>query len=145
MFCKKAVLKSLEKFTRRHICKSLFLNNMADLLPINLFYKSLLYRRFRVNFAIFSRHLFRRAPLGYCFYCISFCSLRRPQPLNGTLDLFFCLFPLNIFRANNVDHLHVAISGVPRQLVVTELIYCWYRKRSVKTVAGNQKQLPSSK
>ena len=32
------------------------------------------------------------------------------------------LFPLNIFRANNVDHLHVAISGVPRQLVVTELI-----------------------
>ena len=34
------------------------------------------------------------------------------------------LFPLNIFRANNVDHLHVAISGVPRQLVVTELIYC---------------------
>ena len=29
------------------------------------------------------------------------------------------------FRGNNVDHLRVAISGVPRQLIVTELIYCW--------------------
>ena len=34
---------------------------------------------------------------------------------NITLDLFF-LFPLNIFIVNNVDYLHVAISGVPRQL-----------------------------
>ena len=36
----------------------------------------------------------------------------------------FFLFPLNIFRANNVDHWLVAITGVPRELVVTELIYC---------------------
>ena len=35
------------------------------------------------------------------------------------------LFPLNIFRANNVDHLYVTVSGVPRQLVVTEFIHCW--------------------
>ena len=61
-------------FTGKHICKSLFLSNVADL------------------------------------KCYS-----RPV---------FFLFPLNIFRANNVHHLHVAISGVPRQLVVTELIYC---------------------
>ena len=27
-----------------------------------------------------------------------------------------------------MEHLHVAISRVPRQLVVTELIYCRYRK-----------------
>ena len=46
-----------------------------------------------------------------------------PQPQNVTLDVFF-FFPLNIFRANNVNHLHVAISGVPKQLIVTELIYC---------------------
>ena len=32
----------------------------------------------------------------------------------------FSLFPLNIFRANNMDHLHVAIPEVPIQLVVTQ-------------------------
>ena len=46
-----------------------------------------------------------------------------------------------------MDRLHVAISRVPRQLVVTELIYCRYRKgkKQGKNVAGNQKQLPSGK
>ena len=68
--------------------------------------------------------LFRRTTLGDCFYYISFCSLSQPQPQNVTLDLVFFI-SFKHFRANNVDHLHVAISGVPRQLVVTELIYCW--------------------
>ena len=46
-----------------------------------------------------------------------------------------------------MDRLHVAISGVFRQLVVTDLIYGWYSKgkKQGKNVAGNQKQLPSSK
>ena len=35
--------------------------------------------------------------------------------------LVFFWFPWNIFRADNMDRLHVAISGDPRQLVVTEL------------------------
>ena len=54
-----------------------------------------------------------------------FGSLSRSQPQNVTLDLVFFLFPLKIFRANNVDHFHVAIYGFPRQLVVTELVYWW--------------------
>ena len=36
-----------------------------------------------------SWHIFRRAPLGDCFYYISFCSLSQPQHQNVTLDLFF--------------------------------------------------------
>ena len=57
---------------------------------------------------------------------------------------FFCC-TLNFFRANSVDHLHVGIpSAIPRQQIVTELMYCWQIKRYVKNVAGNQKQLPSS-
>ena len=44
---------------------------------------------------------------------------------NVTIDLGFCWFPVNNFRDDNMNHMHVAISGVPEQLVVTELIYCW--------------------
>ena len=120
VFYKKAVLESFKKFTWKQIYNNLFLSSGRT---INLILKSLLYRPFPVNFSKYLRHFFCRAPLGECFDYISFCSLSQPQPKNVTLNLVF-LFPLNIFRANNVDDLHVAISGVPRQLIVTELIYC---------------------
>ena len=41
VFCKKGVLKSFAKFTEKHLCKSLFLNKVADQWPATLFKKEL--------------------------------------------------------------------------------------------------------
>ena len=97
---------------------------MAALIPINLFLKSLKYRRFPVNFAKYFTVLFSQSAPGrlLLLHILLFAeSISAPKIF---LSTWFYLFPLNIFRTNNVDHLHVAISGVSRQLVVTELIYC---------------------
>ena len=55
VFYKKPVLKSLAKFTGKHLCQSLFFNNVADLRSATLLKKRLWHRCFPVNFAIFLR------------------------------------------------------------------------------------------
>ena len=63
VFCKKGVLKSFAKFTEKHLCKSLFLNKVADQWPATLFKKELWNRCFPVDLAKFLRFFFFRTPL----------------------------------------------------------------------------------
>ena len=58
VFCKKSVLKTFAKLTRKHLCRSFFFNKVASLRPAILFKKRLQYSCFPVNFAKFSRTLF---------------------------------------------------------------------------------------
>ena len=112
------------KNSRETICKSLVLSNVTCLLLINLFLKSLLYKRFPVNFVKYFTAFFSQSTSGRLLILhILLFAESTSFPKYYSRHVF--LFPLNIFRANHVDCLHEAISGVPRQLVVTELIYCW--------------------
>ena len=51
VFCKKSVLRNFAKFTGKHLCQSLFFNNVTDLRPAALLKKRLWYRCFPVDFA----------------------------------------------------------------------------------------------
>ena len=99
------------------ICKSLFFSSVAGLLLIKKNLKSLLYRCFPVNFAKYFTALFSQSTSGWLLL------------LHILLFAESTLFPK--------CYVHEAISGVTRQLVVTELIYRWQRKRYVKYVAEN--------
>ena len=50
-FCKKGVLKNFEKFTGKHLCQSLFFNEVTSLRPVTLLKK----RCFPVNLVKFLR------------------------------------------------------------------------------------------
>ena len=124
MFYKKAVLKSFKKFTGKHTCKSLFLSSdnptsykfKIKTSPVQAF-SCEFFQIFHGTF--FAEYLCATASTTYPFVCWFSLSTKI------LLSTCFFLFPLNIFSANNVDHLNVAISGVLRQLIVAELIYCW--------------------
>ena len=55
MFCRKGVLRNFAKFTRKHLCQSLFLNKVVCLRPATLLKKRLWHKCFPVNFAKFLR------------------------------------------------------------------------------------------
>ena len=55
MFCKKDVLKNFLKFTGKHLCQSLFFNEVADLRPATLLKKRLWHSFFTLNFVKFLR------------------------------------------------------------------------------------------
>ena len=63
MFCKKGVLGNLAKFTRKHLCQSLFFNKVAGLKPATLLKKRHWHRCFPQNFAKFLRTPFFREHL----------------------------------------------------------------------------------
>ena len=78
---KKGVLRNFPKFTGKHLCRSLFLNNVACLGPATLLKKRLWYRCFPVNFAKFLRRPFLQNTPGRlllqmdCKFCNrEFCS-----------------------------------------------------------------------
>ena len=52
---KKGVLRNFAKFTGKHLCQTLFFNNIAGLRPAALLEKRLWHRCFAVNFAKFLR------------------------------------------------------------------------------------------
>ena len=52
---KKSVLRNVAKFTGRHLCQSLFFNQVAGLRPATLLKKRLWHRCFPVNFTKFLR------------------------------------------------------------------------------------------
>ena len=52
---KKGVLRNFTKFTGKHLCQSLFLNNVAGLRPATLLKKKLWHRCFHVDFVKFLR------------------------------------------------------------------------------------------
>ena len=59
---KKTIPKSFKKFTRKYVCRSLFLNKLAGLLPtISL---SLMYSNFSLNFAKNFTALFSQSTSG---------------------------------------------------------------------------------
>ena len=53
VFCKNGVLRNFAKFTRKHLCQSLFFNKIAGLRPATLLKKRPCHRFFLVNFAKF--------------------------------------------------------------------------------------------
>ena len=55
VFYKKGVLRNFAKFTRKHLCHSLFFNKVAGLRPATLLKKRLWHSCFPVNFAKFLR------------------------------------------------------------------------------------------
>ena len=55
VFCKKGVLQTFAKFTGKHLCQSLFFNNVEGLMPAKLLKRRLWHRCFPVNFAKFWR------------------------------------------------------------------------------------------
>ena len=58
VFGKKGVIKNFTKFTGKHLCESLFLNEVAALRPATLFKKKIWHRCFPVNFVKFFRTTF---------------------------------------------------------------------------------------
>ena len=58
VFCKKAVLRNFTKFTRKHLCQSLFFNKVAGLRPATLLKRRLWHRCFPLSFARFLRTSF---------------------------------------------------------------------------------------
>ena len=55
VFCKKGVLRNFAKFTGKHLCQSLFFNEVTSLSPAILLKKRFWHRRFPVNLAKFLR------------------------------------------------------------------------------------------
>ena len=66
---KKGILKNFTKFTGKHLCQSLFFNNVAGLRPATLFQRKLLHSCFPVNFAKFSRTFFLQNTSGQLILC----------------------------------------------------------------------------
>ena len=58
VFYRKAVLWNLAKFTGKHLCKNLFFNKVAALMPSTVLEKRLWHRCFPVNFAQFFKNIF---------------------------------------------------------------------------------------
>ena len=69
MLFKEGVPKKFAKFTRNHLCQSLFFNKVAGLRSVTLFKKRLWQRRFPVNFAKFLRTPFTLNTSGG-FFCM---------------------------------------------------------------------------
>ena len=65
---KKNVLRNIAKFTRKHLCQSLFFHKVAGLIPANLLKKRLWHRCFPENFAEFLRIPFLQNTSEYFLY-----------------------------------------------------------------------------
>ena len=55
VFCKKGVLRNFAKFTGKHLCQILFVNEVAGLRPASLLKERLWHRCFPVDFVRFLR------------------------------------------------------------------------------------------
>ena len=71
---KKGVPKNFAKFIEKHLCQSLFFNQVAGFRSATLLKKRLYHRCFPVNFAKFFRTPFYRTPLGdyFCKHLVYF-------------------------------------------------------------------------
>ena len=89
MFCKKAVLKNFANFIEKHLCQSLFFNNVASLTPAILLNKGLRGRCFPVSFAkyLWTPFLWNTSG-GYFCKCVSKCH---------SIFLSNAYFPINNF------------------------------------------------
>ena len=71
LFCKKFVLRKFIKFTRKHLCQSLFFNKVASLKPF--LKKRLWHRCFPVNFVKLLRKPFLTEHLRWLLLLLNFC------------------------------------------------------------------------
>ena len=74
VFCEKGVLRNFTKFTRKHLCQSLFFNKVAGLRHTTLVKKRLWHRYFPVNLvkflrtSFFTEHFWTTASVYSCAY-----------------------------------------------------------------------------
>ena len=71
MFCKKDVFRNFAKFTVKHLCQSVFFNNVTGLRPETLLKKRLWHRCFPVNFAKFLKTSFLTEHLWWLLLSVS--------------------------------------------------------------------------
>ena len=111
-------IENLVRLSFSTFTRSLFLNKVAGLQPTTLFKKCLLYKCFPLNFAKFSEHIFCRTAL--------LTALAKYPLVLQTINLafFFYLFSF-FFRVNTVDQFRYAFPRIPRQPVLSALIYWW--------------------
>ena len=67
VFCKTGNIRNFAKFTRKHLCESLFFNKVAGLRPATLLKKRIWHKCFPMSFAKFQRALFLQNTSGGCF------------------------------------------------------------------------------
>ena len=72
VFCKKGVLRKFAKFTRKHLCQSLFFNKVAGLRSTTLLKKRLQHRFFPLNFSKFLRTSFLTEHLRWLLLYVIF-------------------------------------------------------------------------
>ena len=85
-FIIKGVLRNFAKFTWKHLCQCLYINEVVDLMPATLLKKKLLHRCFSVNFLKFLETPFLQNTSG---------RLR----LNDPFYILISKFDLNCFRS----------------------------------------------
>ena len=92
MFCKKDVLRKSAKFTGKHLCRSLFFNEIAGLSLATLLKKRLWHRYFPVNFEKFLRTPFLQNTSGRLLLSMNNCFQRwklELEPPVQTVRLYF--------------------------------------------------------
>ena len=103
---KKTAPKSFKKFTIKQVCRSLFLNKLAGLLPI--IFESLLYRHFSLNFAKKFTALFSQSTSGRVLLLNILLFTESTSAPKCYTWLVFFLISFKHFQSNNKDCLLVA-------------------------------------
>ena len=103
MFCKKGVLKNFAKFTRKHLCWSLFLNKVLGLKSAILLkerpkHKQVFSYEFRKIFknTFFTEHLRATVSVSTNYDVILTCIKINFTEYIENLKYFFCLFVFNV-------------------------------------------------
>ena len=98
MFCRKGVLRNFAKFTRKHLCQSLFLNKVVCLRPATLLKKRLWHRCFPVNFTKFLRTPFSTEHPRWLLLAFSGSSFLIIQVFQGPGFSEFRFFRVQVFQ-----------------------------------------------
>ena len=97
-FCKKGILKNSTKFTRKHLCWSLFFNKVSDLRPTTLLKKRLRHRCFQEFYESFDNTFF----IEYLSAITSFPNLSHSFiSQRGFIYLFKLSFVRKIVKTHN--------------------------------------------
>ena len=132
VYYKKAVLKSFKNFTDKNLCKSLFLNKVADVRPGILFRKRLLQRCFPVSFTKYSRAPFLQITSGWLLLQNILLLVTSTSATKCYHWPCFFRFTLNIFRANTSFFWKswTASYGWTDLLLIKQMIHWKYYKKS---------------
>ena len=101
-FVKEGVLKNFTKFTRKHLCQSLFLNKVTGVRPPTLLKRRLWHKCFPVNFVKFLRTPFFKEHLRWLQETTDLVTLTE-EILNGKLH-FLCSHSILKYKTASVDN-----------------------------------------